>query len=155
MRWLDGTYYEGEWNLGFAEGNGMLVYHNGDYMKGQYLYNKLNGYGECHNTEMGYDYKGYWQGDLQSGQGNEIWPDGSEFVGTYEIGKKDGFGKYIWTDGSYYLGEWKDNKIHGFVYNKIILGHLLLGRWKKIHWGMEKLENEWVRLFSLERWEVL
>jgi hypothetical protein len=117
MKWTDGTYYEGEWNLSFAEGKGILVYHNGDYMKGQFLYNKLNGFGECYNSDMGYEYNGYWLNDLQSGQGNEIWSDGSEYVGTYELGKKEGFGKYIWADGSYYLGEWRDNKIHGLVKN--------------------------------------
>jgi hypothetical protein len=117
MKWSDGTYYEGEWNLGFAEGKGMLVYQNGDYMKGEFVYNKLNGFGECFNNELGYEYKGYWENDLQSGQGSESWPDGSEYIGLYEFGKKDGFGKYNWTDGSYFIGEWKDNKIHGLVRN--------------------------------------
>ncbi len=69
MKWPDGTYYEGEWNLGYAEGKGMLVYMNGDYMKGDYMYNKLNGYGECFNNELAYEYKGYWENDLQCGQG--------------------------------------------------------------------------------------
>lgn len=69
MKWLDGTYYEGEWNLGYAEGKGILVYVNGDYMKGQFMYNKLNGYGECYNNELCYEYKGYWESDQQSGQG--------------------------------------------------------------------------------------
>jgi len=69
MKWIDGTYYEGEWNLGYAEGKGILVYVNGDYMKGQFMYNKLNGYGECYNNELCYEYKGYWENDQQSGQG--------------------------------------------------------------------------------------
>ena len=60
--------------------------------------------------------------------GSEVWPDGSEYIGLYELGKKDGFGKYNWTDGSYYLGEWKDNKIHGLVHISNI-GYILLGRW--------------------------
>jgi hypothetical protein len=69
MKWADGTYYEGEWNLGYAEGKGMVVYMNGDYMKGDYMYNKLNSFGECFNNELAYEYKGYWENDLQSGQG--------------------------------------------------------------------------------------
>jgi hypothetical protein len=72
MKWKDGTYYEGEWNLGYAEGKGMLVYINGDFLKGDFMYNKLNGYGECFNNELGYEYKGYWENDLQCGQGKEI-----------------------------------------------------------------------------------
>ena len=69
MKWKDSTYYEGEWNLGFAEGKGMLVYNNGDYMKGNFVYNKLNGYGECYNNELCYEYKGFWENDLQTGEG--------------------------------------------------------------------------------------
>lgn len=53
-------------------------------------------------------------------KGTELWPDGSEYIGFYEMGKKDGFGKYTWTDGSYYIGEWKDNKIHGLVLSNLI-----------------------------------
>jgi hypothetical protein len=137
MKWKDGSYYEGEWNLGYAEGKGMLVYMNGDFLKGDFMYNKLNGYGECFNSELGYEYKGYWENDLQCGQGRwicdyslgtETWPDGSEFIGLYELGKKDGFGKYNWADGSYYIGEWKDNKIHGLVRQCITFRVSITGR---------------------------
>ena len=155
MRWKDGTYYEGEWNLGFAEGNGMLVYLNGDFMKGQFMYNKLNGIGECINSEMGYNYKGKWENDLQSGQGNELWQDGSEYIGFYEFGKKNGFGKYNWIDGSNYIGDWKDNKINGLVFKSNNIGHLSLVRRKKIYWRLEKLKNEWIWIIFMERWEVL
>lgn len=72
MKWKDGTYYEGEWNLGYAEGRGMLVYSNGDYMRGNFFYNKLNGYGECYNNELCYEYKGFWENDLQCGEGKQL-----------------------------------------------------------------------------------
>ena len=71
--------------------------------------------------------------------GTETWPDGSEYVGLYELGKKEGFGKYSWVDGSFYMGEWKDNKIHGlvlFLYK--ITGNILLVRWEKICWRVEE-----------------
>jgi len=116
MKWNDGgTYYDGEWNYGYAEGQGSLHFSNGDNMKGQFRYNKLNGMGECFTADTGYEHKGYWENDLQTGHGTEIWPDNSEYVGLYEFGKKEGFGKYSWPDDSYYLGEWKDNKICGLV----------------------------------------
>jgi hypothetical protein len=122
MTWPDGTYYEGYWNLGYAEGVGELQYANTDFMKGEFRYNKLNGYGECYHSELGYSYKGNWENDLQIGMGCEIWQDGSFYIGHYEFGKKEGFGKYQWTDSSYYIGEWKDNKIHGYVFTVLKKG---------------------------------
>lgn len=127
MTWKDGTSYEGNWVFGFAEGNGILEYSHGDYLKGEFCYNKLNGYGECFYSLLKYEYKGNWLNDMQSGQGQETWPDGSAYLGLYALGKKDGFGKYCWTDSSVYFGEWKDNKIHGYV-TVFHIGSLLLVR---------------------------
>ena len=115
MTWKDGTFYEGYWQLGCADGIGEIQYANLDIMKGEFKYNKLNGYGECYQSELGYNYKGNWVNDLQSGMGFECWIDGSCYIGQYELGKKEGFGKYQWSDSSFFIGEWKDNKIHGYV----------------------------------------
>lgn len=115
MKWVDGSFYEGIWNLGYAEGEGLLQLSNGDYKKGFFRYNKLNGYGECYNKDINYRYSGSWLNDLQNGEGNETWEDGSEYIGLFENGKKENFGKYTWKEGSSYLGEWKDNKINGYV----------------------------------------
>ena len=67
MTWSDGTNYDGEWAYGYAEGLGCLTYSNGDFMKGEFRYNKLNGNGECLNNDIGYEYKGNWENDLQKG----------------------------------------------------------------------------------------
>ena len=117
MSWKDGTFYEGYWHLGCAEGIGEMQFSNQDIMRGEFKYNKLNGYGECFQAELGYNYKGNWLNDLQSGMGFEHWVDGSFYIGQYEMGKKEGFGKYQWADSSFFIGEWKDNKIHGYVIN--------------------------------------
>ena len=53
-----------------------------------FLYNKLNGYGEVHNTENGYEYWGNWENDQQMGQGREEWSGGSSYEGNYEYGNK-------------------------------------------------------------------
>jgi len=92
-----------------------MQFANQDIMRGEFKYNKLNGYGECFQAELGYNYKGNWMNDLQSGMGFEHWVDRSFYIGQYEMGKKEGFGKYQWADSSFFIGEWKDNKIHGYV----------------------------------------
>ena len=50
MTWNDGIEYEGDWVCGYAEGKGKLSFPNGDYMKGDFRYNKLNGEGEIYNA---------------------------------------------------------------------------------------------------------
>ena len=78
-------------------------------------------------------------------KGQESWPDGSEYTGLYELGKKDTFGKYSQTDSSYYigninlLGEWKDNKINGFGVYCWADGRKFIGEWlnsKMNGWGV-------------------
>jgi len=88
MIWPDGVVYEGSWAFGQAEGLGKLTYPSGQYLKGNFMYNKLNGYDEVHNTENGYEYWGNWENDQQMGQGREEWNGGSSYEGNYEYGNK-------------------------------------------------------------------
>ena len=130
MIWQDGVTYDGEWSYGFAEGQGLLTYPNRDFMKGKFMYNKLNGIGELHNIENGYNYYGNFLEDRQNGQGKETWGDGSCYEGEYEMGKKEGIGKYKWKDGSFYHGQWKDNKIHGIGIYDWGDGRIYIGGWR-------------------------
>ena len=77
------------------------------------MYNKLNGYGEIHDLEKGYEYKGNWMNGQKMGSGREEWKGFNSYEGNYEYDKKEGIGKYIWEDGTFYHGEWKNDKIHG------------------------------------------
>ena len=52
------------------------------------MYNKLNGYGEVHNTENGYEYWDNWENDQQMGQGREEWNGCSLYEDNYEYGNK-------------------------------------------------------------------
>ena len=50
---------------------------------------KTHGYGTYKHAN-GSIYEGLWQHDMQHGNGNETWPDGSNYIGEFVNGKKEG-----------------------------------------------------------------
>ena len=53
------------------------------------MYNKLNGYGEIHDLEKGYEYKGNWMNGQKMGSGREEWKGFNSYEGNYEYDKKE------------------------------------------------------------------
>jgi hypothetical protein len=51
MRWADNAVYEGEWQFGFAQGQGKFLHIDGDVYTGQWVNNKANGYGVYENAK--------------------------------------------------------------------------------------------------------
>ena len=50
-----------------------------------------------------------------------IYPDGSRYEGTWNIGQRQGMGTYFYTNGDTYEGEWKEGRRHGhgnYTYNE-------------------------------------
>jgi hypothetical protein len=45
--------------------------------------------------------------------GTHTWPDGSKYVGEYQLGEFEGQGTYTWPDGSKYVGEYRGGKFDG------------------------------------------
>lgn len=41
---------------------------------------------------------------MRDGEGTQIWPDGSKYVGHWKNDMADGKGRFIHADGDYYLG---------------------------------------------------
>jgi hypothetical protein len=86
--------------------------------------------------QNGQVYEGSWRVGHQEGQGSLSYPDGSEFIGSFDNGirkkgilrtaggtelsgiwkngKLTGEGSARWPDGSSYAGAWRDGKFHGF-----------------------------------------
>ncbi|MBK7009020.1 MAG: hypothetical protein IPH36_10530 [Saprospiraceae bacterium] len=54
-------------------------------------------------------YKGSWNNDYPSGEGEYFFADGSSYAGQFINGNFDGRGRFREIDGSSYDGEWKDN----------------------------------------------
>lgn len=73
----DGTFYRGQIKDSSANGNGILVYKNGEMV-----------------------YVGTWLNDKPHGHGKEEYKDGSIYLGNFIEGVKEGTGKFRWADGS-------------------------------------------------------
>jgi hypothetical protein len=83
--------YEGNLELGWAEGRGVLQ--RGD----------------------GGKYDGEWKDSLQQGNGRYEAPDGSWYEGQWKMGKPHGQGQYRRPDGKIFIGEWIDGVYEGDI----------------------------------------
>ena len=138
-------------------GNGRIIYPEGDYFEGNFIDDKLSGYGEYVNTE-GIKYKGEWKDDMKNGLGEEINPDGTIFIGDFINDLKNGFGKFLWGDGTLYEGNLIKNQIEGIGKMIFFDKQFYKGEWKankiegkgiffwpdnKVYIGNYKNEKKW------------
>ena len=80
------------------DGNGRLIYANGDFYIGDFFQNKKHGTGEQYWT-YGKIYKGEWVDDKREGEGVITFRDGSKdvgnsYIGSFKNNKKNGHGTY-------------------------------------------------------------
>jgi hypothetical protein len=80
--WVDGSLYEGYWNMDKANGPGRLIHADGDVYNGDWKDDKAHGFGVYNHTD-GAKYEGYWFEDKQHGKGKEVWPDNACYEGDY------------------------------------------------------------------------
>jgi len=107
--------YEGDFANGTRSGKGRLVYLNGKYYDGQWQNDAANGYGTYQNPEQGYKYEGIWKDDKLSGHGTETWETTyCRFEGEFQDNFKEGEGHFTWQDGSYFKGTFIQNTFHGY-----------------------------------------
>ena len=78
--------YEGELNMGWADGQGNYV------------------------SRRGVRYQGGWKNSLQDGNGTIQNPDGSVYEGEWKAGKPHGRGTYRSPEGDIVEGEWVDGE---------------------------------------------
>ncbi len=86
--WSDGNNYWGNLNNGFRTGYGEYNWNSGTIYKGVFLNNKEEGYGEYYFTD-GSIYKGFWRNGKQHGKGvyyknNQIIFDGCWKEGVFQ-----------------------------------------------------------------------
>lgn len=120
---------EGIFMNGFLFGYGIIIFSNGEILKGNFINNCLNGKGE-HYRKDDSKYTGEFRNGKYNGYGKEEYTDGSVFEGFFTEGEKK-YGKYEWKNGSKYNGEFLDNVFHGkgiycWPNNKVYDGN-----WKK------------------------
>lgn len=110
--------YEGNFVDGMRQGQGVIVWQNGDRYEGNWENNKMNGQG-TYIWSSGNKYVGQWVNDTRTGKGTEYYTDGNRFEGYFKNGKRNGAGVEYYTNAV--LGkavriecEWVDGKRSGF-----------------------------------------
>ena len=106
-RWMDGSFYEGEYQDDKRHGKGRFLWANGESYKGAYVLDERTGKGIYH------------------------WPDGSFYEGDFLSGKRHGWGQFQSTDKVVYSGEWFDDLQHGQGTLTYPDGRILKGIWRK------------------------
>ena len=107
---------EGIFYNGFLLGQGVVIFANGEILRGNFIRGKMNGNGE-HIRKDGSVYKGVFKNDKYDGLGKEFYEDGTKFEGFFSEGQKK-YGIHQWTNGSKYQGQFLNGLFHGKgVYN--------------------------------------
>ena len=63
--------------------------------------------------EVGYVPGFAYTGGAGGGEGKQVYPDGSVYVGQFKDGERHGRGTYTYAHGDVYEGEWQSDKKHG------------------------------------------
>ena len=107
---------EGIFYNGLLLGQGLIIFSNGEILRGNFIRGKMNGNGE-HIRKDGSVYKGVFKNDKYDGLGKEFYEDGTKFEGFFSEGQKK-YGIHQWTNGSKYQGQFLNGLFHGKgVYN--------------------------------------
>jgi hypothetical protein len=78
INWLDQSHpvrkdhYDGEEISGVPNGNGLMLYANGDFYRGEWVNGRKEGQGLQIYHEFNLQYEGEWQNNKQNGNGKLI-----------------------------------------------------------------------------------
>jgi hypothetical protein len=159
IRTKDGHTFSGFFVDDVPNGEGRVVFNNGDYLLANFKGNVIDGQGEIHfiNKDTIYTggfvenipngqgelrsvsgntgYVGEWKDGNKHGFGTEKWEDGTIYEGNFFQGEKHGNGKFSWPDGASYDGQFKYNTIHGLGTHSWGDGRKYVGGWNnnKMH----------------------
>jgi len=114
--WSDGSTYVGDVVRGIRHGTGtMQLTAVPSVYEGQWENGKRNGQGVIYyNEDKSSKYAGGWLKGKRSGKGIIIYASGNVYEGEWENDKKNGSGKMVWNSLSeVYDGTWKDDKPDG------------------------------------------
>ncbi len=107
MWWATGDRYEGKWDDGNYEGEGMYFFRNGMKHYGKFKNGEVSGLGVRYYADKGI-YFGEWRNGKNHGTGVFIWPNGEKFFGTFKDDDIDGLGVLTWLSGRKIEAIWDD-----------------------------------------------
>ena len=108
--------WTGECKNGFAHGAGVLQWFFQGKEDDRYEGNLEMGWAEGRGTLYKADggkYDGEWRQSMQEGTGRYEAPDGSWYDGQWKNGKPHGNGQYRRPDGRMFMGQWRDGVFEG------------------------------------------
>jgi len=129
IKWLDGSWYRGEFLKGLRHGRGLHVscedgrrWYSGEWANG-----KRNGRGEtscCVGQPDGaLNYSGDWVDGRPHGSGTASWPDGTQYTGGWADGRQHGRGKTVWpNDHVSLILHYNKYRILSWIEQKLLIG---------------------------------
>lgn len=99
--------YDGSWENDLYNGEGTLVYKNGDIYEGSFVNGKKDGKGTItySNDKNILKYEGEWKNDLKNGIGRLYFKDMNIFEGQWINDKEEKNGTIIYCNGDIYKGK--------------------------------------------------
>jgi hypothetical protein len=166
--YVDGSFYEGNWDHGKRHGKGTWTYINGDVYTGDWENSHKHGTGTW-TLSNGDRYEGDFCNDARNGKGAYYFRSGDSYVGDYVNDIKEGEGEYIamvttpcrdvavsgkfrYFESDHYIGHYKNNNRHGFgkqwskngdYYEGEWVDHYKNGRGKLIKANGHTVEGIW------------
>ena len=108
----DGESYTGEFSNDAFNGYGTYIFLNGDKYIGDFLDGEFSGYG-FYSYSNGDSYEGAYLNNQRNGFGNFKFNDGQEYIGEFKNDNYDGFGTLFLKDNDVYEGEFKNGLFSG------------------------------------------
>ena len=104
--------YEGEFNDGLKQGEGVYTWDNGDRYEGRFAEDRPDGRGK-YQFANGDAYEGEVKAGVIVGRGSYTTKAGDVFDGSFVAGKPHGIGVYRFASGDRYEGEMSQGVMHG------------------------------------------
>jgi len=110
-------------------GNGTLIYSEGDRYIGKFRNDRANGTGK-YFFASGNSFVGEFENDRLNGRGTFYFQDGNKYVGEWKRNKPNGNGTFYFLNGNKYIGEFKDSKFNGNGILYFVSGNKFIGEFK-------------------------
>ena len=127
------TVTRAEWEASLktkvVDGNGRIVFSNGDIYEGALTHGQPNGYGTYYFKD-GSRYIGDVRSGKLHGHGKIIYANGDQYEGSLKDSKLEGRGVLSRKNGDYYVGEFSDNTYNGYGEYHYAFGKIKKGYWK-------------------------
>ena len=125
----NGDYYKGEFSEGRKNGNGVIKYKNQTRYEGTFKNDRHDGYGKLIQLD-GEIFEGEWKNGKINGNGVRLHSNGDKYIGSYVNNIRNGQGHYIFINGDSYNGNWVNGKANGLGTFKFKNGNIYEGEFK-------------------------